>query len=1654
MADEVETLPTLDELNSQVSEEKLPTLDELNGVSAKPGYDIPVFTEKQLEAKGLPVESALDKRLPFLQAQAKKRFENDPDMKDPNMRALYYNHLLKPYSGEEKYKVRQALIEVDPVMKMGSLGEPTHSIQDAGFNTIESGVKRVGSTGEVYNNEGLGAAIFHAGVGVGETALGVAGVVSPQVAAFNTATEAVQEVIPQTKETLSPASTAVNEAYGMVGLKPPAFMEDAGLATDFLWNLALFGGASVAKGKIFPKEVIEKATPETIRQAQAKTQADNAPHPNEEKITALQSDIEKNPGSPASEILKGEVDKMQEQIASDQEAKAKINANLQTLVEKKSVLQSDAENLSEAGKAAIVPHIENIDRELTSLLPKMPEAVEAPIQEQIINAEAKGEEVPTEKIVEQINKDQTEAIVEEPPAATFTAPEIKAAVEKAQEQNTAPTLEQSNQFAIDFVNHDLILSNESVTGEKAGRRKSATQEERLDLGMDYKEKNKAIKDIKSGNYESVPAKKLIDKLSDMHQRDEFPMMRGTGGHTDRFGAFTRAESETLLNNAKEDRAAAFHAEQLHQNLSEEDKSTIDNIIEKYSDNGDVQWNELIKDIDEGFPRTTDLIDAPKQIIEKILSLHDESQRGEPQATDKGNPSEPEAQIPPAEPPAGETTEGDGEQKLAGISHEAMAQSSELLGIESPERGEFANPQEQIQKGRDLISGGTSPEQVLQDFNKDGKISSDAIGVVRAHQEQLLKNVYKAVDEFGENSSQDKAARAELEKWQKDTKPMATEWHKIGQTMQGQTDIDTGTFVGMREAFKEEHGKDMTPKQTAEAKALSGKVKSLTDEVDALKKKLTQTIDAAVSEGAKEVKKTYTQRAKKIADEFRKLKTKPFTFTDSNGNVHELHTMGLTWNDAVELGAKAIEKTGVVADGVKAVIEKLKDVDWYKSLDESDKKKFSEQLEHHYSENTPEGRKIKSLQSKLDELLRGDIRVEKEKIEDSQEVKQLKDEIRNAKENLGLIKGRTVPDTKLENETIDKISEEQKKLDRLQKQLDDLREGKTKEAKAKSEDSEKAKALKDEIRSEKEKLGLVPAKAIKETAAPEIPEVSDVRFKFVDKKDSSFTPDDVKEIWNYAKENYLDKESSFDDMIHGVAMDLGLSPNQVRSALSQPKGARVITDEMYAKQNRRSTAVRNAKEWIKTANTPKLIKFAKAVPNVFFGVATFGHGTVGMITHVGMNIYKPSSWGTYFPNFFRQFDYAYGGLTEAGLARYERAMVDLQKDPDYIFWKRNGLAVDPNKRFDDYQTFQKYFGKLGMAGDRGFNALKVFRLETAKNIYEHLSQVEKADPETAKKIAEIVNHSSGTSKVPVPEGIGVAFFAPRLEASRWLRLIAQPTEAIKTFTNWKNATPAEKASAKIVAKRAGEMIATYYGLLAVNQGLLSASGSTQKINFADPTQKDWMKFKAGNKTFDLTGGMVSTLGFLSRLVEASAGNQKELRGEKRFDKMGGEVGDYLRGKLSPFGATAVDVVSQADFQGNPMPFSSDKPSGSRHKLSWKEYISQHVTPIPVSEAFRDVAQSMKEKGMTEVQIDDVLNGVLIGTISGGTGARVGISPKSEQEKKEFELKNELQKRIDKRTSKKTEQQIIESRAERTKKFLREEELKKFAGEKGIPYIRSR
>lgn len=182
-------------------------------------------------------------------------------------------------------------------------------------------------------------------------------------------------------------------------------------------------------------------------------------------------------------------------------------------------------------------------------------------------------------------------------------------------------------------------------------------------------------------------------------------------------------------------------------------------------------------------------------------------------------------------------------------------------------------------------------------------------------------------------------------------------------------------------WRRQFGEEPSPEMMAKWKERDKEFEELRIKLDEAQKRAEEaeekaTIkaikDAATREKARDRKRTYTEKSKALADQFRKLKAKPMTFRDADGNQIEVKQMGFDWNGLVEIGAKAIEKTGEIADGIAAIAEKLKDSSFFNSMDDRNKQAILQQIEDAYRVSNEEDVDV------------GPIRVPKKMIRDAVE----------------------------------------------------------------------------------------------------------------------------------------------------------------------------------------------------------------------------------------------------------------------------------------------------------------------------------------------------------------------------------------------------------------------------------------------------------------------------------------------------------------------------------------------------------------------------------------------------------------------------------------------------------------------------------------------
>jgi DNA repair exonuclease SbcCD ATPase subunit len=164
-----------------------------------------------------------------------------------------------------------------------------------------------------------------------------------------------------------------------------------------------------------------------------------------------------------------------------------------------------------------------------------------------------------------------------------------------------------------------------------------------------------------------------------------------------------------------------------------------------------------------------------------------------------------------------------------------------------------------------------------------------------------------------------------------------------------------------EKYKSINNGIISPQVLAKFEELEKQLNEVNEQLSEAEKRAEEAEEKAAIQNIKDdvnrnkEKETYSQKAKKIADKFRaKFKTKP-KFYDENGNEIEIFTSGFTWNDLVEVVAKAIERTGNVADGLKAVSDFVKESDVYKKLTKKGQEALDKQINDYFGEDKTKGR---------------------------------------------------------------------------------------------------------------------------------------------------------------------------------------------------------------------------------------------------------------------------------------------------------------------------------------------------------------------------------------------------------------------------------------------------------------------------------------------------------------------------------------------------------------------------------------------------------------------------------------------------------------------------------------------------------------------------
>lgn len=465
------------------------------------------------------------------------------------------------------------------------------------------------------------------------------------------------------------------------------------------------------------------------------------------------------------------------------------------------------------------------------------------------------------------------------------------------------------------------------------------------------------------------------------------------------------------------------------------------------------------------------------------------------------------------------------------------------------------------------------------------------------------------------------------------------------------------------------------------------------------------------------------------------------------------------------------------------------------------------------------------------------------------------------------------------------------------------------------------------------------------------------------------------IWKWAKENAIDQGMPIDkvhDAINDYFFGGQAKPEWINEILTGRKSPfRELSNDLWRKQYNRQTIIQQAKFLSQRAALGPIGRTVVALRFIPRAISVFGHGIVFPITHAGDLLMRPASWATFIKGTLKTY-------RAAGSSAYAAKSLDIMsRDEMYETAIRSGVDVGPKSHpVGLLSNTGKKTGFFGAAA-RAWDMLTVMRFElwkkqVGKFVKPGMSQSEILD--IGKNLGEWANHATGSGKGWVSNLGGGTLFGPKLTQAKINRLTVDPTKTINTFARWKEATVGEKAAAWTRLSGATQYLTTRLGFLAVNAGVLAVLGSKQKINFTDPDKSDWFAFKAAGVD-GYAPGMHTEIRTVAKILATAFKSRKEMRGETKFGATAKILGQYGMGKLEPGIQRVTEVGLGQNWQGRPLPWSADKGTAKKPKMSYGEYAAS-IGPIPLEGPIGYVYDHLKKNGANAMDATAIIKGLII------------------------------------------------------------------------------
>jgi hypothetical protein len=468
------------------------------------------------------------------------------------------------------------------------------------------------------------------------------------------------------------------------------------------------------------------------------------------------------------------------------------------------------------------------------------------------------------------------------------------------------------------------------------------------------------------------------------------------------------------------------------------------------------------------------------------------------------------------------------------------------------------------------------------------------------------------------------------------------------------------------------------------------------------------------------------------------------------------------------------------------------------------------------------------------------------------------------------------------------------------------------------------------------------------------------------------------IWKWAKEHGgVDDGANFHATANAINQQFfsGMAkPEWIDDILSGRKTPfRRVANDLWKKQYNRRVVQQQAKEIRHLATLGPAGRILRTLWTVPRSVAVAGHGIVFPVTHAGDLVFRPASWGTFIKGTLRTYRGALVPTRFGGGKGYTgRILNAMERDAMFDTALRSGLDAGKGSHPSGLIS-RTYHGPA----QRAWDMLTVMRFELWKKqmgkfVKTGMSEAEVLD--IGQNLAKWANHATGSGKGPAASLGGEVLFGPKLTQSKLNRLIGDPIQTANTFANWKTATAGEKAAAWTRLSGSTQWLVTNLGFLAVNQGLLYAFGSKDKVNYTNPMKGDWMAFKVPGM-HGYVPGLHTEVRTLAKILAIAFSSRKERMGQTKFAATAKTIGQYGMAKLMPTIQRGLEIGFGEDWQGRPLPWSKEPGTPSYPRMTYGEYAAD-IGPIPTSGPIGFVIDQLKKSGASSLDAITITKALII------------------------------------------------------------------------------